>query len=303
MNDMVLISGYSAAGRSFWHRRPSDSGLHPSDFLSEIERDNGNPGRTSAPRLAAGVLLPLLFRDRRPSGGSEAGTVRLSADQTLLAGLAARRSELPRRHAPPLLDRLLRPLADPRAPFDLRRPGAHICAPAGTRNPSASSPFFWRLPCANPGRRSGFPPAASAFSAHSPRTAWPVSGGRFSAGGFVENPRPPRPNREVEKIVEIPLASFFREELIGCYTLSGPDATEAGACRTAPLSLPHPSHPCRRGRDPLGGHLPHHRSIPRDRHGLSSPRLDEGPRDRQDAARRLSERNARHHRPDASLFP
>jgi hypothetical protein len=29
----------------------------------------------------------------------------------------------------------------------------------------------------------------------------------------------------VEKVVEIPLAAFFREDLIGCYTLSGPDAT------------------------------------------------------------------------------
>jgi hypothetical protein len=64
--------------------------------------------------------------------------------------------------------------------------------------------------------------------------------------GFVERPQTPRPNREVEKIVEIPLASFFREELIGCYTLSGPRAAETDMSRP-------PHYPCLIHRNPAGG--------------------------------------------------
>jgi hypothetical protein len=44
----------------------------------------------------------------------------------------------------------------------------------------------------------------------------------------VGKPQTPRPNREVDKIVEIPLGSFFQEELIGCYTLFWPDASMTG---------------------------------------------------------------------------
>lgn len=45
--------------------------------------------------------------------------------------------------------------------------------------------------------------------------------------------------------MEIPLASFYREELIGCYTRSRPDATETDV--SAPLH-----HPCLIHRSPAG---------------------------------------------------
>ena len=64
--------------------------------------------------------------------------------------------------------------------------------------------------------------------------------------GFVANGGPPRPNREVEKIVEIPLAAFFQEGHIGCYILSIPDPNEAGA------SIPI-RYPCLIHRNPDGG--------------------------------------------------
>ncbi len=62
----------------------------------------------------------------------------------------------------------------------------------------------------------------------------------------MEKAGPPRPNREVEKIVEIPLATFFKEAHIGCYTLSVPDASEAG------VSVPI-RYPCLIHHNPDGG--------------------------------------------------
>lgn len=44
----------------------------------------------------------------------------------------------------------------------------------------------------------------------------------FPLVGFVENSGLPRPNREVEKIVEIPLSSFYQEENFACFRIGGP---------------------------------------------------------------------------------
>ena len=68
----------------------------------------------------------------------------------------------------------------------------------------------------------------------------------FPLAGFVERPGSLHLNREVEKIVEIPLASFYREDLIGCYTFSLPGPIDSGVQKSF-------QYPCLIHREADGG--------------------------------------------------
>jgi len=67
----------------------------------------------------------------------------------------------------------------------------------------------------------------------------------FPLVAILDGAGPPRLNREVEKIVEIPLAAFFQEERIGCFTFSVPDAN--GSDVSVPMR-----YPCLIHRNPDG---------------------------------------------------
>jgi 8-oxo-dGTP pyrophosphatase MutT (NUDIX family) len=220
-------------------------GTYPSDFRHEINQIILSE-RTATPRLAAGVLLPLLFRGSPGRGLSKAGefVFRLIKRSSLVSQPGD--LSCPGGMIHPVIDRLLRPLLI-HGPFPIiRGPARAYALKQGPKSFRITTLFLanalretWeeiRLP---PCRVRYLGPLPTYSLARFRRTIFPLA-------GYVENAGPPRPNREVEKIVEIPLTAFFQEELIGCYTLSVPDPAEAGKS----LSI---QHPCLIHRSPDGG--------------------------------------------------
>jgi 8-oxo-dGTP pyrophosphatase MutT (NUDIX family) len=202
-------------------------GLHPSDFLSEME-EISNPRETAAPRLAAGVLLPLIFHDSGCRGGSGEG--KFSFQLIKRSSRVSQPGDLscPGGMIHPVLDRLLRPLVIHGPLSVVREPARAYALRRGPESFRTLTLFLatalresWEEIRLSPRRIRLLGPLPTYRLARFRRTIFPLA-------GFVDDPRPPRPNREVEKVVEIPLAAFFREDLIGCYTLSGPDATGEG---------------------------------------------------------------------------
>ncbi|MHB8909586.1 MAG: NUDIX hydrolase [Syntrophales bacterium] len=229
----------------FLTRATERLGVHPSDFLAEMELTTGGGG-AAPPRLAAGVLLPLIFHGSARSGDSGGGqfTFRLIKRSSRVSQPGD--LSCPGGMIHPIMDRLLRPLLI-HAPVPIIHGPAR--AHALRRGPDSFRAITLFL--ANALRESweeiGLFPCRVRFLG--PLPAYRLARFRrtiFPLAGFVEKPQPPRPNREVEKIVEIPLAAFFREDLIGCYTLSGPDAAATGLAE--PLR-----YPCLIHRNPAGG--------------------------------------------------
>ena len=136
----------------------------------------------------------------------------------------------------PFIDRLLRPLLI-HGPFPIIRGPARVYA--SQREPAIRR--IMTLFLVNALRESweeiGLSPFHVCFLGPLPthslkrfsRTIFPLV-------GFVEKPGALNPNREVEKIVEIPLVSFYDERSIGCYILSAPDPTDHNVLQ----SLQHP---------------------------------------------------------------
>jgi 8-oxo-dGTP pyrophosphatase MutT (NUDIX family) len=220
-------------------------GTYPSDFQQEINRITLSE-RTPPPRLAAGVLLPLVFRDSPCYGKSDTGefVFRLIKRSSLVSQPGD--LSCPGGMIHPVIDHLLRPLLT-HGPFPIiRGPARAYALQRGSKSFHITTLFLanalretWeeiRLP---PCRVRYLGPLPTYSLARFRRTIFPLA-------GYVENAGPSRPNREVEKIVEIPLADFFREELIGCYTLSVPNPAEAG------VSIPI-RHPCLIHRSSDGG--------------------------------------------------
>jgi 8-oxo-dGTP pyrophosphatase MutT (NUDIX family) len=177
-------------------------------------------GKTDHHRRAAGVLLPLLFREDS-SGGKGQFVFQLIKRSSLVPQPGD--LSLPGGMLHPVLDRMLR-LILIHGPFPILRGKARSYALA---QPTPAFRFI-ALFLANALRESWeeirLSPVRVRFLGPLPtysltlfrRTIFPLA-------GFVENPEPPRPNREVEKIVEIPLSSFYREDLFGCYRIDAPD--------------------------------------------------------------------------------
>ena len=210
----------------FLIRATEKLGFYPSNFLSAMEQIKASV-RTAAPHRAAGVLLPLYFRappSNAPSGGEfvfqlikRSSRVSQPGDLSCPGGMVH-----------PILDRLLRPLL-------LHGHFPIIRGPVGIyvsqREPAIRQ--MMALFLANALREAweeiGLSPCRVRFLGPIPaysltlfrRTIFPLV-------GFVKRPGSLRLNREVEKIVEIPLTSFYREELIGCYTVSLPEPTDTG---------------------------------------------------------------------------
>ena len=196
-------------------------GIRHCDFQETFRQINVGR-RTDRHRRAAGVLLPLLFREASPGGKGQfvfqlikrSSLVPQPGDLSLPGGMLH-----------PVLDRLLRPILI-HGPFPILRGKARAYA----LQQQAPAFRFITLFLTNALRESWeeirLSPARVRFLGPLPtysltlfrRTIFPLA-------GFVENPGPPRPNREVEKIVEITLSAFYREDLFGCYLIDASDST------------------------------------------------------------------------------
>lgn len=220
-------------------------GVYPSDFPQEACRIVATR-QTATPQRAAGVLLPLLFRPAGDAGGTAPGEfvcrlIKRSSLVTQPGDLSC-----PGGMVHPLLDRLLSLLAL-HGPVPLLRGGARLHAlDRGGASLRLTALFLatalretWEEIGITPWRVRYLGPLPTYSLARFRRTIFPLA-------GFVDDPAPPRLNREVERIVEIPLASFYQEQRIGCFTLSVPDSDGAGGL--LPLR-----YPCLIHQTPEGG--------------------------------------------------
>ena len=219
-------------------------GMHPSDFLSEMEQIT-NSRKNPIPRLAAGVLLPLIFRDSPCGGDPEKGQfvfqlIKRSSRVSQPGDLSC-----PGGMIHPLVDRMLRPLLIHSSIPIISGPARAYAFQRGPESLRTVSLFLvnalresWEEIRLSPCRVRFLGPLPTYRLARFQRTIFPLA-------GLVERPQTPRPNREVEKIVEIPLASFFRKDLIGCYTISGPGAAETDVAESL-------RYPCLIHRSPAG---------------------------------------------------
>ncbi len=198
---------------------------YPSNFPLAMEQIKAS-GKTIAPYKAAGVLLPLLFHaspsDTQSEGQFVFQLIKRSSRVSQPGDLSC-----PGGMIHPILDRLLRP-------FLLHGPFPIIRGLVRTYTSQWEKAFrqLMALFLVNALRESweeiGLSPCRVRFLGPIPtysltffkRTIFPLA-------GFVEEPGSLRLNREVEKIVEIPLASFYREDLIGCHTFSIPESTNS----------------------------------------------------------------------------
>ncbi|MCX5818986.1 MAG: CoA pyrophosphatase [Deltaproteobacteria bacterium] len=177
--------------------------------------------RTDRHGRAAGVLLPLLYRVASPGGKGQfvfqlikrSSLVPQPGDLSFPGGMLH-----------PLLDRLLRPLLI-HGPFPILGGKARGYALQNNAPAFPSIALFLTNALRESWEEIRLSPARVRFLGPLPaynltlfrRTIFPLA-------GFVENPVLPRPNREVEKIVEIPLSSFYDEEHFGCYQITAPDS-------------------------------------------------------------------------------
>ncbi|MBM4312732.1 MAG: hypothetical protein FJ122_02295 [Deltaproteobacteria bacterium] len=229
--DLELLSHRDA----FLARAIERLGTYPSDFLSAVAKTKRSRFITE-PRQAAGVLLPLLFR--RPSSGDR-------SKMQFVFQLIKRSSRVsqpgdlscPGGMISPIIDRILQT-------FLIHGPNPVIRGPARAyafqREPALRRIMTlflvnalresWEEIGLSPFRVRFLGPLPTYALARFKRTIFPLA-------GFIEKPVPPNHNREVEKIVEIPLFSFYDERSIGCYVLSAPDPADHGIVKSI-------QHPC-----------------------------------------------------------
>jgi 8-oxo-dGTP pyrophosphatase MutT (NUDIX family) len=244
MSYMDADPGLFTCRDTFLKRAIERLGIYPSDFPSTIAQIKASRN-SIAPRQAAGVLLPLLFRKSSSGNQSEGQFV------FQLIKRSSRVSQPGDISCPggiihPIIDLLLRPLLI-HGPFPIIRGPARIYA--SQRQPAIRR--IMTLFLVNALRESweeiGLSPFHVRFLGPLPtyslmrfrRTIFPLV-------GFVEKPGSLNPNREVEKIVEIPLVSFYEKDLIGCYMLSAPDQTDRDVLRSF-------QYPCLIHHDSNGG--------------------------------------------------
>ncbi|MDA8124505.1 MAG: CoA pyrophosphatase [Deltaproteobacteria bacterium] len=244
MNSSATVPSFLENREGFLKRIVERLGRYPSDFQS-LHGQIQASAKTTQPRLAAGVLVPLLFAERRtadpgPSGYAfqllkRSARVSQPGDLSCPGGIIHPRLD-------PLLGMLLRhgglPILDgaPRS-FATRR-GADSARLIASFLANALRES-WEEIRLSPCRVRFLGPLPTYTLTLFRRTIFPLV-------GFVEKPGPLRPNREVERLVEIPLAAFYDADRIGCYRLSSPDP------RRPHLGYPL-DHPCLIHRNPDGG--------------------------------------------------
>jgi 8-oxo-dGTP pyrophosphatase MutT (NUDIX family) len=243
MNPVVADPGLLSCREKFLSQATEKLGIHPSDFQSETEIVEASVN-TATPRQAAAVLLPILFRETRISGEAEGKFVFQLIKRSSRVSQPGDLS-CPGGMLHPILDRLIAPLLI-YGPFKMMRGHAGACL-------SRREPALRRIMgvfIANALRESWEEIRLSPFRVHflGPLPTYSLKLFRrtiFPVAGFVEKPGTLRPNREVEKIIEIPIESFFQKDLIGCHTLFFPDSTGKPVQRSPP-------YPCLIHHEPDG---------------------------------------------------
>lgn len=217
MNLPSAAPGLLTHRKEFLARAIERLGTHPSDFWEMMEQVAASP--KTSPRRAAGVLLPLVFRGSLSGGSADEGEFRF---------VLIKRS----RHIPqpgdlscpggmlhPVLDGLLRHLLI-LAPLPILRGEARNNALRRGRETFRIISLFLANALRESWEELRIPPWNVRFLGPVPthslvlftRTIFPVA-------GLIEPPGQFRPNGEVERPLEIPLASFYREELFARYSL------------------------------------------------------------------------------------
>jgi 8-oxo-dGTP pyrophosphatase MutT (NUDIX family) len=234
MSDTDTEPGIFRHRDAFLARVVERLGTYPSDFLSTIALIKDS-GKSIAPRQAAGVLLPLLFRQSLSGDPSETHFVFQLIKRSSLVSQPGDLS-CPGGMIRPFIDRMLLPLLIHTPNPIIRGPARDYASQRETALRRIMSLFL-----ANALRESweeiGLSPLRVRFLGPLPtyslkrfrRTIFPLA-------GFVEKPSPLNTSHEVEKVVEIPLVSFYDEKSIGRYILSAPDPTDHGIVQ----SLQHP---------------------------------------------------------------
>lgn len=232
---------------AFLARAVEKLGAYPSDF-SSISRQMELSGKSDAPRQAAGVLVPLLFRPSPPGARSgmqfvfqlikRSSRVSQPGDLSCPGGMMH-----------PFIDRLMLPLLTC-GPFSILRGEARRLV----RQRDPATRRLITLFLVNALRETWEELGISPFHVRylGPLPTYSLRRFRrtiFPLAGFVEKPAAFTPNREVEKIVEIPLAAFYDAESIGCYALASPDPADPSRLQ----SLNHPCliHPDSDGREEI----------------------------------------------------
>jgi 8-oxo-dGTP pyrophosphatase MutT (NUDIX family) len=231
MNAIEVDPGLFRCKEKFLTLVTEKLGKHPSDFPSSMAQITISR-RSIAPYRAAGVLVPLLFRESSPS--------RRFGDGQFVFQLIKRSSSVPQPgdlSCPggmihPIMDRLLQPLLTNGLLPIIRGP-ARIYLGHREPDPRRLMTLFLTNALRESWEEIGLSPFRVRFLG--PLPAYSLILFRctiFPLAGFVERPGLLHLNSEVEKIVEIPLTSFCRKDLFGCYSLTAPDNAEAGVPKT-----------------------------------------------------------------------
>jgi len=203
-------------------------GTQASDFQKTF-LDILHEGRMTHHHRAAGVLLPLLFRETASSERGEfvfqlikrSSCVPQPGDLSIPGGMLH-----------PLLDRFLR-LFLILAPSGILRGKSRTYALLQKSCSFRIITLFltnalresWEEIRLCPNRVRFLGPLPTYRLTLFRRTIFPLV-------GFVENPGLPRPNREVEKIVELPLSAFFQRDRFGCYQIEADHSAEQTALQS-----------------------------------------------------------------------
>jgi 8-oxo-dGTP pyrophosphatase MutT (NUDIX family) len=244
MSDTDTDPGIFRCRDAFLARAIERLGTYPSDFLSTFSQIKGSR-KSIAPRQAAGVLLPLLFRQSSSDDRSE---MRFVFQLIKRSSRVSQPGDLscPGGMIHPFIDRILLPLL-------IHTPNPIIRGPArdyaSQREPALRR--IMTLFLANALRESWEEIGLSPFRVRllGPLPTYGLKRFKrtiFPLAGFVEKPNPLNLNREVEKVVEIPLVSFYNEKAIGRYILSAPDPMDHGIVQSL-------QHPCLIHHDSSGG--------------------------------------------------
>lgn len=199
-------------------------GSHPCDFLNSF-RMSANQGKDHR-RLPAGVLLPLLFRESTPGSPNSRGTFLFQFIKRSPTVPQPGDLGFPGGMLHPLLDRILSKLLM-HGPFPILSGKARKYAVSQDADSFGLISLFltnalresWEEIRLHPSRVVFLGPLPTYNLILFQRTIFPVA-------GFIANPGLLRLNREVEKIIEIPLLSFYRQENFGCYQIVGQDQNQ-----------------------------------------------------------------------------
>ncbi|MBU2053686.1 MAG: hypothetical protein KJ936_02710 [Proteobacteria bacterium] len=241
MSGLSEVPGLLGCREEFLARAIERLGTYPSDFQETLQRIAGDGEGSAFARRAAGVLLPLVFRGSSSGGQFYFQLIKRSPHVPQPGDLSCPGGVLN-----PFGDGVLR-LLTVYGPFPILRGAARRHLFNRDRQTFRSITLFltnalresWEEIRLSPRQVRFLGPLPAYNLALFRRTIFPLA-------GYVESPGVLRPNGEVEKIVEIPLASFYREDLVGRLTIDSAEQTEPDEGRADKL-------PCLIHRDAGGG--------------------------------------------------